>query len=154
MIRNTRALKIRAWDKIKNKMYNNVGVINNLVYYQTEDSQDIDDIFSIDNTIQSIDNVVLMLFTGLKDSYENDIYEHDIVECIKTGVVVHGLKYEKIFRSDIEFEDGCYVMSEEAKYNDTFLYAMTDVEDITVKVIGNIYTDRHLLDGYDFKERK
>lgn len=87
-----------------------------------------------------VDPETIGQFTGLYDCYGNKIYEGDIVEWEKDGLMYV-----------VKFWDGMFYASVE-ECNEGFLggfplHALTEYEDEKCEIVGNIYDNQELLKG-------
>lgn len=113
-----REIKFRAWDKESETMVHPKGILF--------DGRIVN--FSC-GMLEPYGGYKLMQWTGLKDVNGEEIYEGDIVECFVNG------------NSYVSFKGGTYGL--------IFDYSFIPFSDVygEMKVIGNIYEDKHLLDG-------
>lgn len=85
-----------------------------------------------------LDEVELMQYTGFTDKNGKEIYEGDIV-FIKQTKVIDKIPHET--HREVIFHEGAFTINDTIKWN-LGLYFKPDEE---LKVIGNIYRDKHLL---------
>jgi len=127
-----REIKFRAWNKIF-KVMGDVSVLewykNSSIFAYIRANNSVSG-FQTDAT--TVDEIVLMQYTGLKDKNGEEIYEGDILK------VIVGNKYEYM---EVYFKDGCFGWGKE--HNGIYSFDPLDLEDI--EVIGNIYENKELL---------
>lgn len=89
----------------------------------------------------------IMLFSGLTDIKDNNIYESDIVEVDTTGMNYRSEKVKGI----VKFIDGCFTVEFEKlvydavlKCNRERLYVKCFTVNHALKIIGNIYDNPEL----------
>lgn len=87
--------------------------------------------------VEKVEDYKPMQYTGLKDMDGTEIYEGDIVEFITER------KEVRIFRSEVAWEEDCFLVKEGVDYYDTPLSGMTK----DMIVIGNIYENPELLES-------
>lgn len=140
-----RHIKMRAWDKKEKRMYHNVGLINNTVYYQEDTDYDIDDYLAPINT-RNIDDVILMINTDSSDSLGNDIFDRDIIEFEKhvTNRVTENIQIIKV-KGEIEYSNGSFLVYEDINKDPVSLSSIIENNKSNIKVIGNNLEDAHLL---------
>ena len=68
-------MKFRAWDKTKCKM----GAVYSINFNNSQATVKFNDPFFVEGGI-SLDKLIIMEYTGLRDSKGNGIYEGDIIE--------------------------------------------------------------------------
>jgi len=144
-----REIKYRAWNKSRNELFfvKSIDFINeNAVLYYFDENEDGDnELLVVDNPYPdgrskyhiSLDDLILMQYTGLKDKNGNEIYENDICRFITWEN-----KYEiEIPTIDIiEFKNGSFT------FEDIALYEWMDEDNrIKLEVIGNKLENPELL---------
>jgi uncharacterized phage protein (TIGR01671 family) len=94
------------------------------------------------------EEIHLLQFSGLYDSFNNPIYEGDIIkynfDCTETKEdydINEDLSFQEI--GVVEFEDGCFVMKNEF----TTCTLELDDEYITIEVLGNQFQKPELLEN-------
>ena len=117
-----REIKFKAWDKKEKKMLNRFEITQDGFVGYT-------DMFE---TYHPLPEVVLIQYTGLKDKNGVEIYEGNIVE-IDTGAI-----------GEVVFNDECAYFSIETK---TGIFLFEDIPLKAIKVIGNIFENKELLNG-------
>lgn len=129
----SREIKFRAWDKKENEMMtefrgkyvvSNIGLLN-----PVGDKFDL-----IDGT-----RFELMQYTEIKDVTGKEIYEGDIVEFYNDEYYVLHPGIAKVI-----FDLGAFQL-ESKKYGADYLGNM-DIDDMDIRVIGNIYANPELLE--------
>lgn len=113
--------KLRAWDKQDERMrtVSSINFAHEVISCKFAELKPFDLVDEF-----SIDDVILMQSTGLKDKNGVEIYEGDIVKTFGANIYV------------VEFYDG--------KFN-----PISDLEASNWKVIGNIYENPELLEGHE-----
>lgn len=134
-----REIKYRAWDKIKKRMKRVISLSPTFGSWVTVDN----DKMNGEERLSS--EFVLMQFTGLLDKNGKEIWEGDVVEAEERFVTPKTVRYE------IVFEDGMFLGHGIGRYEvygkgERFV-SMKPHNFLTCKVIGNIYSDPHLLEA-------
>lgn len=118
-----REIKFRAWDKSENQMsYSDTEFFDDMVAFRFKH-------WGID--VDTIDDIELMQYTGLKDKNGKEIYEGDIV---KGGLIIDDDDYA--FTDVVTFDDGRFQCVKCADF---------DLWHYELEVIGNIYENPELL---------
>ena len=74
-------------------------------------------------------------FTGLKDSLGKEIWEGDIIHCLKKGMQFGAVE-------QVEFKRGCFIL----RHRDIPVSVFEEFEDfMDIVVVGNIYENPELL---------
>jgi uncharacterized phage protein (TIGR01671 family) len=118
-----REIKFRAWDKYRLKMFEDV-----------QYGLDLGIEISF-GSLLSMEDIVLMQYTGLKDKNGKEVYEGDVLSNSqgKKGIVI--------------FEDGCFKLQLH-KSETSSHYVPLNISYLENKeVIGNIYQNPELLTG-------
>lgn len=127
---------------------NEVAIVNTKSY-----SEEIKEVYSLDN-------VDLMRYTGYTTSEREDIYEGDIVNIhvftVRYSGSLGSYEVEKEFKNVvIEEEYGClgfFSRENESWVNFSDLEMYYEVHKESFKLIGNIYTNREIIKGDDFRD--
>jgi uncharacterized phage protein (TIGR01671 family) len=131
-----REIKFRAWHKKEKKMYQVDDIMWNpqqrIWLNLKEDENDKG---------ESINDVELMQYTGLKDVGGTEIYEGDVVEGIG-GEHILGTSKFNVF-GIVEFLSGSFILNEILNKSASSLQQLNLIMDLTV--IGNIYENPELL---------
>ena len=140
-----RELKFRVWDTRTKKMltgfhlFGEVTLIGGIHAWQDEELHGVNSPAESDS-LERLNDLVEMQFTGLKDKEGNEIFEGDILEATRQ---VHekqplreGNKYSKVV-----FEDGAFMASQMVQLNSKKIYTHG------YKVVGDVYSAPHLLES-------
>lgn len=113
-----RKIKFRCWDKKKKRFLRPHWEIEGIggIYYEYG--------------VSPPDQYVMQQYTGLHDKHGTEIYEGDIVQNDEMSEGAIGI---------IEFEDGCFLDTDNWYVEDNKVYANN------CEVIGNIYENEGLL---------
>lgn len=132
-----REIKFRAWDNVKNKMYY-TGEEDSIFF--AFDSNGIVATELSDEPLEecdSLEHLIYMQYTDLKDKNGKEIYEGDIVTGEESKIIC-----------EVIYTEGAMFM---LRWNDTKWgnqeYHHYGLGAFTLEVIGNIYEDKHLLEG-------
>ena len=116
-----REIKFRAWDKLNKDMFNveSINFQERRVYKDTV-------------SYRKFNDVEVMQYTGLKDEYDDEIYEGDIV-------TLHNSKYKVIFNS----KEARFVLR-----NNEFELEITFINNNNkrMEVLGNVYENPELME--------
>lgn len=130
-----REIKFRVWDKDLKCMHNCEDVHDSITF----DDNGTAHYYNLQNGCGSPETYELMQFTGLHDKNGKEIYESDVVEVTREGILERGV---------VIFGSGCYFI----KVKEHFLNSVTLLplhecsrNDYKLKVIGNIYENSDLL---------
>ncbi len=97
-----------------------------------------------DTSWYPFDEVELIQFSGIKDRYENEIYEGDILKVfVYTDEDEHvetGEEYKKPYLGIAKFEGGCFVLDVGLTSNNDCLYHYNEVGNFgECEIIGNLF---------------
>ena len=125
-----REIKFRAWHKEIEKMFSvlKIDFVDEWVTMWSKIAG---------QSYDWIDNLVLLQYTGLKDSYGEEIFEGDIVEITLT-------RTQETRRGEVIYYDGnaCYLVK--TTMEDYFSFMSADI--CKIEVLSNIYEKKELLD--------
>ena len=123
--------KFRAWDKVKQKMYNVANIDFVLEYIEIWIKSDKNNC-NIEATTRDFSEVIFMQYTGLKDKNGVEIFEGDV------------LNYGDYKKShEVIFKKGCFwghAIGQKEQIGIGLFNALEDLE-----VIGNIHENLELL---------
>ena len=132
-----RSIKFRAWDKGNKTMvpvdqirFSLNGEISGIKWTVSE----------IEDRVVLKENLILMQFTGKKDSEGKEIYEEDVVDVL--------LADSRQVKGVIKFIDGCFdidFMAIIRRYGQDRDYLKCYTVNHAVKIMGNIYENEDLL---------
>lgn len=129
-----RAIKFRAWDTIRKKMFAAITALH------LDDGVHSCTFISNygDETTISMEYLELMQFTGLHDKNGKEIYEGDIVDCV-VG--------EEFGNCPVVFNEGCFSLSIKNGINKNHDYepCLYEADSRFIEVIGNIYENPEAL---------
>lgn len=128
----SREIKFRGWDSV-NEVMLPVESINFREGYVSLNEGDN----SLTDTLEMIE---LMQYTGLKDKNGKEIYEGDIVSFYNDE------EYRFKSTNALVIYDSAAFMLEHKKLGKEYLGEM-DIENMCIKIIGNIYENPELLRG-------
>ncbi|MGU8770583.1 YopX family protein [Clostridium perfringens] len=124
-----RDIKFRAWDE----------ELEEMLYTESEEWFD-DGVYFRFNKHEDELRHDLMRYTGLKDKNGKDIYEGDIVSFYNDE------EYKFKSTNALVIYDSAAFMLEHKKLGKEYLGEM-DIENMCIKIIGNIYENPELLEG-------
>ena len=131
-----REIKFRVWDKGLKRMHICGESVHDSMMFEESGRASY---YNLQNGCGSLDEYELMQFTGLHDKNGKEIYESDVVEVTREGILERGV---------VIFGSGCYFI----KVKEHFLNSVTLLplhecsrNDYKLKVIGNIYENSDLL---------
>lgn len=128
-----RDIKFRAWDNVKDQMYF-VGEEDDISFELCSDGSfvgyDLNE--GWDSSFPKLEHLQYMQYIGLKDKYDTDIYEGDIIDC-----EIYGQKHRGI----VKYADtlAVYFLTGLTR-SDTELWLASKKE-----IVGNIHEHPHLL---------
>lgn len=142
-----RDIKFRAWDKREKIM----GEVNYMNFHRSrythisarfkKNGKVVDEWF-FQGQEDGGDNIILLQYTGLKDTGDKEIYEGDIIE-ISTKKP-HD-KYPKTFV--VEFQDGCFIANNKNEgWWDELINITFPNKNATVKILGNVFENPEFLE--------
>lgn len=126
-------LQFRAWDKTVNKMracygFNQLeGVCFVSSVANAEFKGRLKTVYPLE---RKFNEVILMRYTGLKDSKDNEIYEEDIIEYSYNDNIVR--------KGVVKYEYGCFWIE-----SDLLLDVKRD--SLNFNLLGNVYENKDLL---------
>ena len=124
-----REIKFRMWHKKSKKMFD----VESINFKDRSLNMWNSGMYTLSTF--SLDDVILMQYTGLHDKNGKEIWENDIVEITRECIYDKGI---------IVFKNGCFFIK--SKENLLALYNCK-LNNYKVKVIGNIYDNPELLGG-------
>ena len=148
--------KFRAWDKQTKRLYK----VQVLQFYGTDNTLDACQTNGVDfdgestlgePELNNLHNLILMQYTGIKDSEGNEIYEGDILKCtsrIYTNLGATGTgEYEETIKQVIWKDDswGTRVISSNLTSKGAEKSGLV-ISAKYAKIIGNIYENTELLE--------
>ena len=141
-----REIKFRAWDKFTEKMifegFHVIGEVtcfNGIEQYGDEYPNP-----KHGSSLARLDDFVLQQYTGLKDKNGKEIYEGDIILISKERMKLIGGSLMKVV---IGFKDGSFMVGRNNhEHLNTYLWLLVKWEPEDVKIIGNIYENKNLLE--------
>ena len=130
-----REVKFRAWVKDEEKMYQNIGILGELVVLEYKPTGELM-YWGTPN-----DGDAVMQYTGLKDKNGKEIYEGDIVSMFQGSQKSEVLFGGGMFSVKRSYRTSFY--HDELELRHEILFNVID----TSEVIGNIYENPELLEG-------
>lgn len=118
-----REIKFRIWDKVNKAMVKVVEMdfFRRRMYFTADNKY---------YSERSLDDVILMQYTGLKDKNREEVYEGDIVKNDYRGIGTVSICETDAYLVKNNLKQICYPL-----------------QNVKVEVIGNIYENPELLEG-------
>ena len=141
-------IKVRAWDNVANEMHYAGEDVDLIFILGSEgiECTDIREMTSNGEGVHSMDHLIYMQYTNLKDKNGVAIYSGDIIHSYEINDY-----REQEFTSVVEFQESSFLVkdSEDCEWP---LVVYHDQENVVssiheIEVIGNIYEHPHLLTG-------
>jgi len=131
-----RELKFRVWNKETNKMCDYLTLQQELYnqlqdgYLRRELNIEVEDYFEEEDCAKEYDHLIFMQYTGVKDKYNKEVYEGDLVKYWFTEEHSFHTVYEMVF------ENGAWLLKHENHYEllHSVLYNNWKLE-----IVGNIF---------------
>ena len=133
-----REIKFRAWDKMENKMYYEGFIIYpksgmcEFPWYGNELHENVEDPHTF----------ILQQYTGLHDKDGKEIYEGDIIKCIKKNIFKEWKEFIGVVKWDV---NGYWKITNDKEWVNAGTFSC--LKDI--KIVGNIYDNPELIGGKD-----
>jgi uncharacterized phage protein (TIGR01671 family) len=120
-----KVIKYKIWDKHKKRFLHGFDVDDSFWFVFKKHEP-------VCELMMNKDSYEIVMCTDLKDKNGKEIYEGDIVEVTESSPIVRGV---------VVFKYGCFWVQKD----DSDPYFLVDLVDF-IKVIGNIYEHKHLLE--------
>ena len=121
-----REIKFRIWDNFK-KRWTNYQILDDSIYFMDKNTG-----VWFNHHHKEYERFELMQYTGLKDKYEKEIYEGDLVEISDS---------DDDIICQVKYEYGSFTL-EKGEYTEY----LGEVEERFLEVVGNIYENKKLME--------
>jgi uncharacterized phage protein (TIGR01671 family) len=133
-----REIKFRAWDKVAKKFlfpwpegFYILGETTcfDLIGHQLKERS------PEKSTLEMLNDVEIMQYTGLKDRNGKEIYEGDVCK----DICINGNEYAPLF---VIFDEGAFSL----KYSESYIPCLCDIDLDHIEIVGNIYENPELME--------
>lgn len=125
--------KFRAWSKLASRMY----IVNGLYF-----DRGMVQYANNDNAIRFIklENIILMQSTGLKDDFDKEIFEGDVI------LWTYWDEFEDSGRAKVIFDKGMFKLLDIRTEKEVWDNLFDCIENCNVYIQGNIYENKDILE--------